>query len=77
VELSEGPRLITNIVGSDDPETLRIDQPLRLVIERESGVAVPRYAVAEPSYAVAAPRDAVAVPLASAANDVLAAGASR
>jgi hypothetical protein len=47
VELREGPRLITNIIDSD-PETLRIDQPLRLVIERESGVAVPRYAVAVP-----------------------------
>jgi len=43
VELVEGPRLISNIVGVNDPETLRIDEPLRLVIERESGVAVPRY----------------------------------
>jgi uncharacterized OB-fold protein len=43
VELSEGPRLISNLVGVDDPESLRIDQALRLVIEDEHGVAVPRY----------------------------------
>jgi uncharacterized OB-fold protein len=43
VELAEGPRLISNIVGVDDPETLRIDQALRLTIENEHGVAVPRY----------------------------------
>jgi uncharacterized OB-fold protein len=43
VELAEGPRLISNIAGGEDPETLRIDQPLRLAIEREGGVAVPRY----------------------------------
>jgi uncharacterized OB-fold protein len=43
VELSEGPRLITNIVEAVEPELLWIDQPLRLVIEDEHGVAVPRY----------------------------------
>ena len=43
VELVEGPRLISNIVGVDDLESLRIDQPLRLRIERESDVALPRY----------------------------------
>lgn len=43
VELAEGPRLISNIVGPDDPETLAIDQPLRLTIEREGGVAIPRF----------------------------------
>jgi len=46
VELTEGPRLISNIVGAD-PESLRIDQPLRLAIEREGNVAVPRYRPAE------------------------------
>jgi uncharacterized OB-fold protein len=81
VELSEGPRLITNIIGSDDPETLRIDQPLRLVIERESGVAVPRYAVAVPLASVAvidvvavAEDEALAV---GAAGEPVAAGAAR
>jgi len=43
VELAEGPRLISNVVGIDDPEALRIDQPLELAIESEDGVAVPRY----------------------------------
>ncbi|MBV9783793.1 MAG: OB-fold domain-containing protein [Acidisphaera sp.] len=43
VELAEGPRLISNIVGAGDPEVLRIDQDLRLAIEHEHGVAVPRF----------------------------------
>jgi len=43
VELVEGPRLITNIVGIDDPETLAIDQALELTIEREGAVAIPRF----------------------------------
>jgi len=43
VELAEGPRLISNIAGAADPEALHIDQPLRLTIEREGGVAIPRY----------------------------------
>jgi uncharacterized OB-fold protein len=46
VELREGPRLISNICGIDDPETLVADQLLVLRIEHESGVAVPRYAPA-------------------------------
>jgi len=44
VELAEGPRLISNIVGGDD--TLRIDMPLKLAIEREAGVALARFAPA-------------------------------
>ena len=44
VELDEGPRLISNVVGIEDAETLKIDQRLRLVIEDESGTAVPRFA---------------------------------
>ena len=44
VELDEGPRLISNIVGVDDAQRLIIDQPLRLVIEDEGGTAVPRFA---------------------------------
>ncbi len=43
VELAEGPRLISNLVGVDDAESLRIDAPLRLTIEREHDIAVPRY----------------------------------
>jgi len=43
--LSNSPkvRLISNLVDVDDPERLQIDQPLRLTIERERDVAVPRY----------------------------------
>ena len=43
VELDEGPRLISNVVGIDDAETLKIDQKLRLVIEDECGTAIPRF----------------------------------
>lgn len=43
VELDEGPRMITNIVGVEDPESLRIEQRLSLRIEQEAGVAVPRF----------------------------------
>jgi uncharacterized OB-fold protein len=44
VELAEGPRLISNIGGGNgDPETLHIDQPLKLVIDDEHGVALPRF----------------------------------
>lgn len=43
VEIEEGARLITNIVGVDDPETLAIDQPLKLKIERDGDVNVPRF----------------------------------
>ena len=43
VELDEGPRLISNLVGIADPKTFKIDQRLRLVIEDEHGTAVPRF----------------------------------
>jgi uncharacterized protein len=43
VQLAEGARLITNIVGDTNPEELRIDMPLLLTIEQEHGVAVPRF----------------------------------
>lgn len=41
VELEEGARLITNIVG--DPSELRIDQPVQLQIEEENGFWLPRF----------------------------------
>ena len=44
VELAEGPRLITNIV--QDARSLTIDMPVELKIEREAGVALPRFAPA-------------------------------
>jgi uncharacterized OB-fold protein len=43
VELDEGPRLISNVIGIEDAESLKIDQRLVLVIEDESGTAVPRF----------------------------------
>jgi uncharacterized OB-fold protein len=43
VELAEGARLVTNIVGAEDPEKLRIDMPLLLTIEQDEGVALPRF----------------------------------
>ncbi len=46
VELDEGPRLISNVIGIDDVGALRIDQRLRLVIENEGSTAVPRFAPA-------------------------------
>ena len=46
VELDEGPRLISNLVGMADPKVFKIDQRLRLVIEDEGGTAVPRFAPA-------------------------------
>jgi len=42
-ELDEGPRMITNIVDVQDPESLQIEQRLSLRIEQEDGVAVPRF----------------------------------
>ncbi len=43
VELDEGPRLISNLIGVADAETLKIDQRLRLVIEMEGETALPRF----------------------------------
>ena len=43
VELDDGPRLLSNVLGVDAGSPLTIDQRLRLVIEDESGTAVPRF----------------------------------
>jgi len=48
VELDEGPRMTTNIIGVAEPESLSIEQRLVLRIEQEGDVAVPRFAPAEP-----------------------------
>ena len=42
VQLDEGPRLISNVVGVD-AASLRIDQRLRLAIEDEIDFKVPRF----------------------------------
>jgi len=44
VELAEGPRLVTNLVGAT--RSLAIGMAVALVIEREAGVALPRFAPA-------------------------------
>jgi uncharacterized OB-fold protein len=46
VELAEGPRLITNLVGVEQAE-LRAELPLRLRIEHEGDVALPRFELAD------------------------------
>ena len=43
VELDEGPRLISSVVGVADAETLKIDQRLQLVIQHEGGTAIARF----------------------------------
>jgi uncharacterized protein len=43
VELAEGARLVTNLSGVDSPASLRIDMPLILSIERDDGLALPRF----------------------------------
>lgn len=45
VGLIEGPRLISNVLGGD--ARLRIDMPLQLVIQREAGVALPRFKIVQ------------------------------
>lgn len=43
VELDEGARLISNIVGVDDLEGLKIDQRLVVRIEKDGDLFVPRF----------------------------------
>jgi uncharacterized OB-fold protein len=46
VELDEGPRLISNVVGITDHEALKIEQRLKLAVEKEGATSVPRFAPA-------------------------------
>ena len=42
VELEEGPRMMTNIVGIENtPEKLVLDMPLRVTFEQRDGLALP------------------------------------
>ena len=43
IELEEGPRLISNVVGLADPNGLHIDQRVTLRIEQEGEFSVPRF----------------------------------
>lgn len=48
IELEEGPRMTTNIVGIDpDPEQLRIGMELEVTFERRGQVSVPMFRPAE------------------------------
>jgi uncharacterized protein len=44
VELDEGPRLITNLVGGGTPS---LDAPVRLVVDTDGEAAVPRFRLAD------------------------------
>lgn len=44
IELKEGPRLMSNVIGVTDFSCLEADQPLHLVFEDEQGTTVPRFA---------------------------------
>lgn len=46
VELAEGPRLISNLVGVEDPEALAIDAPLRLRVTEAFGLRIPQFSPA-------------------------------
>jgi uncharacterized OB-fold protein len=46
VELEEGPRMVSNVVGITEAEGLRIGTALRVVFEREGDVPVARFEVA-------------------------------
>ncbi|HZP28902.1 MAG TPA: Zn-ribbon domain-containing OB-fold protein [Acidimicrobiia bacterium] len=44
VELDEGPRMLTNLVGVDpDPESLPLDLPVEVVYETFGDVTLPRF----------------------------------
>ncbi|MGH2947235.1 MAG: Zn-ribbon domain-containing OB-fold protein [Solirubrobacteraceae bacterium] len=43
VELDEGPRLVTNVIGVEGGEGLEIERPVRLHVEHEGGVPVARF----------------------------------
>lgn len=45
-ELDEGPRLISNVIGIEAGDGLRLDAPLELAIEREGEIPVSRFRLA-------------------------------
>ena len=48
VELAEGPRMMTNIVGIENtPENLVLDMPLKVQFQERDGITVPVFAPAE------------------------------
>ncbi len=47
VELDEGPRLLTNIVGTP-PEAVRCDAHVRVVFEERDGAIIPMFSAIDP-----------------------------
>lgn len=45
VQLDEGPRMLSNVVGSP-PEDVRVDAPVEVLFETDEGVAIPRFRLA-------------------------------
>jgi uncharacterized OB-fold protein len=44
VELEEGPRMMTNIVGiANTPENLKLDMPLQVTFEERDGTWIPLF----------------------------------
>lgn len=43
IELREGARLVANVVGGEDPESLVIDQPMKLTAHNFQGNPVPAF----------------------------------
>lgn len=46
VELAEGPRLVTNIVGPFDAASVALDVPVRIVFEHDHDRMLPRFRLA-------------------------------
>ena len=46
IELDEGPRLVSNVVGCE-PEEVDVDMPVRVVFEEVENFMLPRFAPAE------------------------------
>jgi uncharacterized protein len=46
VELAEGPRLISNVLGSPDGSGLKIGMPLELSIQQQDDTAIARFTMA-------------------------------
>ncbi len=50
VELEEGPRMMTNIVGCPQtPQALRLDMPLQVVFQARGDMTLPLFEPAEPT----------------------------
>jgi uncharacterized OB-fold protein len=58
VELAEGPRMMTNLLGvPNTPDDLVLDMPLRVVFEQRGGVSLPQFTPAESAPAESTPAE--------------------